>query len=48
MASILIWQWVESGFTDLPLVSADIVAFTLIVLGIQTVFGSFFASIVSE
>jgi hypothetical protein len=48
MATYLIWQWFESGFTDLPLVSADIVAFTLIVLGIQTVFGSFFASIVAE
>jgi hypothetical protein len=48
MASYLIWQWWASGFTELPLVSADIVAFTLIVLGIQTVFGSFFASIVAD
>ncbi|WP_284010405.1 glycosyltransferase family 2 protein [Haloarcula pelagica] len=48
IATYLIWQWFESGFTDLPLVSADIVAFTMIVLGIQTVFGSFFASIVSK
>jgi hypothetical protein len=48
IASYLIWQWFESGFTELPLVSADIVAFTLIVLGIQTVFGSFFASIVAD
>ena len=48
VASYLIWQWWASGFTELPLVSADIVAFTLIVLGIQTVFGSFFASIVGD
>ena len=41
-AGYLILQWVESGFTSLPLISADIIAFTLIMLGIQTVFGSFF------
>jgi voltage-gated potassium channel Kch len=48
VAGILIWRWIQSGYTDLPLVSADIVAFTLIVLGIQTVFGSFFMSILAE
>jgi glycosyltransferase involved in cell wall biosynthesis len=48
VASVLIWRWFQSGFTELPLVSADIVAFTAIVLGLQTVFGSFFASIVAE
>lgn len=45
-AGILILQWIESGYTELPVVSADILAFTLIVLGIQTVFVSFFGSIV--
>ncbi|QIO20877.1 glycosyltransferase family 2 protein [Haloarcula sp. JP-L23] len=48
MAGILIWQWFQSRFTDLPLVSADIVAFTMIVLGIQTIFGSFFMYILSD
>jgi len=36
--------WVSSGFNQLPLVMADIAAFTLIVLGLQLVFGSFFLS----
>lgn len=47
-ATYLMYQWVESGFTELPLVSADILAFTLIVLGLQTVFGSFFVGIAEE
>jgi predicted MFS family arabinose efflux permease len=47
-ATYLIYQWVQSGFTELPLVSADIIAFTLIVLGLQTVFGSFFVGIAKE
>ena len=41
-ASYFVFQWVKSGLTNLPLISADIVAFTLIMLGIQTIFGSFF------
>jgi hypothetical protein len=47
-AGYLVYQWVASGFTELPLVSADIVAFTLIVLGIQTLFGSFFTCILAD
>jgi len=46
-AGYLIYRWIQSDFTVLPLVSIDIVAFTAIVLGIQTVFWSFFASIVN-
>lgn len=47
-ATYLIYQWIQSGFTELPSVSADILAFTLIVLGLQTVFGSFFVGIAGE
>ncbi|GAB3330199.1 glycosyltransferase family 2 protein [Haloplanus salinarum] len=48
VAAYLVYQWVQSGFTELPLVSADILAFTLIILGLQTVFGSFFVGIAGE
>lgn len=47
-AVLLLIRWIRSGFTELPLVSADIFAFTLIVLGMQTIFGSFFASILAD
>ncbi|MFB6200406.1 MAG: glycosyltransferase family 2 protein [Halorhabdus sp.] len=47
-ATYLVFQWANSGFTALPLFTADVVAFTLIVLGIQTVFGSFFMSAVAD
>jgi len=42
--TFLFGGWVSSGFNQLPLVMADIAAFTLIVLGLQLVFGSFFLS----
>jgi hypothetical protein len=41
-AAYLLAQWASSGFTDLPLLKSDTVAFTAIVLGVQTVFYSFF------
>jgi hypothetical protein len=44
----LLVQWVTSGFTRLPLMMADVLAFTAIVLGIQTVFSSFFLSAVAK
>lgn len=44
-ALYLVYQWGASGFTVLPSIPADIIAFTHIVLGIQTMFGSFFADI---
>lgn len=40
----LLFQWVSSGFSQLPLLMADIAAFTAIVFGLQTVFSSFFMS----
>ncbi|WP_188884538.1 glycosyltransferase family 2 protein [Halarchaeum grantii] len=44
----LVYEWATSGFSTLPLVSADIVAFTAIVLGVQTVFGAFFMSAIAS
>lgn len=40
-ATYLIGSWVASGYTRLPLVSDEMVTFTAIVLGIQTIFSSF-------
>jgi hypothetical protein len=45
--AFLLGGWVTSGFTQLPLLMADIAAFTAIVLGLQVVFGSFFLSAVA-
>ncbi|CQH45884.1 hexosyltransferase Agl6 [Halobacterium hubeiense] len=44
----LLYQWAASGFTTLPSITGDIVAFTAIVLGLQTMFGAFFAGILIE
>jgi hypothetical protein len=41
-------RWVSSGFTVLPFLKADIIAMTLIVVGIQIVFSSFFMSILAD
>ena len=41
-------RWVASGFTQLPLLMADIVAFTAIVLGLQIVFSAFFMSTIAS
>ncbi|WP_135366088.1 glycosyltransferase family 2 protein [Halosimplex halophilum] len=48
IAAFLVYRWFESGFTVLPTVETDIVAATLILLGIQTVYISFFANIVGS
>jgi len=45
-AGYLATRWIASGFTRLPLLMADIAAFTAIVLGLQTVFSAFFMSTV--
>ena len=42
----LVWTWVESGFSALPMVASDMLAFVMIVLGIQTIFDSLFLSMV--
>lgn len=43
----LLWNWVESGYSALPLVDQAIAAFTLLVVGIQTIFSSLFLSIIA-
>ena len=45
-AVYLLVQWLESG--SLPLLMSDVLAFTAIVLGLQTVFFSFFMSTIAE
>ena len=47
-AAYLVWNWISSGFGSLPLLKQDILAFTLLVIGLQTVFHSFFLSLLSE
>lgn len=47
-ATFMLVRWIESGFTDLPFLMGDIAAMTVIVLGVQTVFGSFFLSTIGE
>lgn len=43
-AGLLLWNWLRSGLADPPFVVSLMVAFTAVVLGIQTVFYSFFLS----
>jgi hypothetical protein len=44
----LIVRWVQSGYTELPIIPVNLLAFTVLVLGIQTVFYSFFLSLLAE
>ncbi len=44
----LVWKWVDSGFKDLPMLNQDVLAFTFLVIGLQTIFYSFFLSMLSE
>ncbi|MDL0137975.1 glycosyltransferase family 2 protein [Halobacterium salinarum] len=46
-AGWLVYQWANTGFTQLPMVTGDVVAFTAIVIGVQTVFNAFFLSAVA-
>jgi hypothetical protein len=47
-ASYLLFQWVAFGYESLPVLTHDILAFTLLVLGVQTVFSSFFMSLIGD
>jgi hypothetical protein len=47
-ALFLIVEWIISGFKNLPSLEHDIVAFTLIALGLQTYFSSFMLSVLAE
>ena len=42
----LLWNWAKSGYADLPLVEHDIVLLTMVVIGLQTIFYSFFLSVI--
>ena len=44
----LLWAWFTSGFTELPFVLLDMIAFTAIVVGLQTLFSAFFMSAIAE
>lgn len=44
----LIGQWVASGFAVLSFTTLSLTSFTEIVIGVQTVFSSFFLSSVAE
>jgi glycosyltransferase involved in cell wall biosynthesis len=44
----LVWKWIDSGFKNLPMLYQDILSFTLLVIGLQTIFSSFFLSMLSE
>jgi len=44
----LLYRWWVSGYSDLPLVFQDILAFTLMIVGLQTIFYSFYLGIVKE
>ncbi len=46
--SYLVYTWIASGFTVLPVVATNLVVFTAFVLGLQTVFYSFFLSIIAD
>jgi len=45
MCAVIAIQWIDRGFGELREEKLAVVGFTLVVLGIQLVFGSFFLSI---
>ncbi len=45
---LLIRQWIDSGFKSLPMLNQDIFGFTVFILGLQTIFFSFFLSLALE
>jgi glycosyltransferase involved in cell wall biosynthesis len=44
----LVYQWVSSGFTRLPLVEHDLLGFVVLILGLQTFLSSFVLSLIAE
>ena len=47
-AASLVLTWINSGFGSLPFALESLLAFTAIVLGIQTVFSAFFISAIGS
>jgi hypothetical protein len=48
VGAYLIGNWLTSGFADVPNTKVSVLAFTALVLGLQTVFNSFFIGSISE
>ena len=42
----LIWEWASSGYKVLPVEGQNMIGFTLLVIGLQTIFYSFFLSVI--
>ena len=42
----LLLNWIGSVYKNLPVLNQDIAAFTLLVIGLQTIFYSFFLSVI--
>jgi hypothetical protein len=47
-AAYILYRWLTVGYGALPALTHDVLAFTLIVLGLQTIFSSFFMSMLSD
>ena len=47
-AGATVFRWIVSGYSVLPSLLPDVAAFTLIVVGLQTLFGAFFLSVLGE
>ena len=47
-AGLLTSEWITAGYAALPTLTADIAAFTAIVVGLQAVFSSFFMSAIAD
>jgi glycosyltransferase involved in cell wall biosynthesis len=47
-AGLLLFDWVTAGYEALPALTHDVLAFTIIVLGLQTIFSSFFMCMIGE
>jgi hypothetical protein len=46
--TFLVYQWVASGYTVVPFGPVNMVAFTLVVIGVETVFASFLLSALAD
>jgi hypothetical protein len=47
-AGLLLLDWLTVGYEALPALTHDVLAFTIIVLGLQTIFSSFFMCMIGE
>ena len=47
-ALLMIGQWITSGYVQIPALMNVVLAFATIVLGVQTIFGSFFMSTIAD